>query len=85
MKGLINIMFTITHIWINEKSLIPEAICRVSGLYETIEEARKGLHLWFMKVPNNGCEIFQITEDQYSFLSPNGKSRGFVEIQLIEE
>ena len=77
-------MYTITHSWINEKSLTPEAICRVSGLYETIEEARKGLHLWFMKVPNNGCEIFQITEDQYSFLSPSGKTRGFVEIQLIE-
>jgi len=48
-------MFTITHSWINEKSLTPEAICRVSGVYETIEEARKGLHLWFMKVPSNGC------------------------------
>ena len=78
-------MYTITHSWINEKSLTPEAICRVLGVYETIEEARKGLHLWFMKVPNNGCEIFQITEDQYSFLSPSGKSREFVEIQAIEE
>ena len=77
-------MFTITHIWINEKSLIPEAICRVSGLYETIEEARKGLHLWFMKVPNNGCEISQITEDHYSFISPSGKTRGYVEIRAIE-
>jgi len=67
---MVNIMFTITHSWINEKSMTPEAICRVSGLY--------------MKVPNNGCEIFQITEDQYSFLSPSGKTRGFVEIQLIE-
>jgi len=77
-------MFTIVHSWVNEKSMIPEAVCRVSGIYTTIEDARKGLHLWFMKVPNNGCEITQITEDQYSFISPNGKTRGFVEIQVID-
>jgi len=42
------------------------------------------LHLWFMKVPNNGCEISQITEDHYSFISPSGKTRGYVEIRAIE-
>jgi len=76
-------MYTITHSWINEKSLTPEAICRVYGLYKTIEEARKGLNLWLMTTPNNGCEISQITEDHCSFLSPSGKTRGFVEIQAL--
>lgn len=77
-------MYTITHSWINDKGIIPEAICKVSGLYKTMEDARKGLNLWFMKVPNNGCEIFKITEDLYSFLSPDEKTRGYIEIQEIE-
>lgn len=38
-----------------------------------------------MKVPNNGCEITKYTDEQYSFISPDGKTRGFVEIQEIEE
>ncbi len=38
-----------------------------------------------MKVPNNGCEVTTHTDEQYSFISHDGKTRGFVEIQEIEE
>lgn len=38
-----------------------------------------------MKVPNNECEITNMTDEQYSFLSPDKKTRGFVEIQKIKE
>ena len=76
-------MYTITHCWINNEGNIPEANCSVNGLYDTMEEAKKGLHLWFMKVPNNGCEIFKVTDEMYYFLSPDGKTKGYVEIQKV--
>lgn len=79
-------MYTINHMWIdNIDGVIPEARSKVTGLYETIEQAKSGLNEWFMKVPNNGCEITKYTDGQYSFISPDGKTRGFIEIQEIEE
>ena len=50
-----------------------------------MEQAKVGLNEWFMKVPNNGCKIEKYTDEQYSFTSPDGKTRGFVEIQEIED
>lgn len=38
-----------------------------------------------MEVPNNGCNITKYTDEQYSVIGPEGKTRGFVEIQEIEE
>lgn len=79
-------MYTINHMWIaNTDGIIPEARSQVTGIYETLEAAKAGLNDWFMKVPNNGCEITNVTEEQYSFLSPDKKTRGFVEIQEIKE
>ena len=81
-----NSMYTINHMWIdNINGAIPEARSKVTGLYETMEQAKVGLNGWFMKVPNNGCKIEKYTDEQYSFTSPDGKTRGFVEIQEIEE
>jgi hypothetical protein len=77
-------MYTITHCWINDGVNIPEANCKVSGLYNSLNEARKGLHIWFMTVSNNGCELRRVTEDMYTFLSPDGKTRGCVEIQELK-
>lgn len=79
-------MFTINHMWItNTEGVIPEARSQVEGLYATKEEAKVGLNEWFMRVPNNGCEITKYSDEQYAFLSPDGKTRGFVEIQEIKQ
>ncbi len=76
----------VNHMWIdNIDGIISEARSKVTGLYENIEQAKVGLNEWFMKVPNNGCEITEYTNEQYSFISPDGKTRGFVEIQEIEK
>lgn len=79
-------MYTINHMWVaNIDGVIPEARSQLTGLYETLEVAKVGLRDWFMKVPNNECEITNMTDEQYSFLSPDKKTRGFVEIQKIKE
>ena len=79
-------MYTINHMWIdNINGVIPEARSKITGLYGTMEQAKVGLNELFMKVPNNGCKIEKYTDEQYSFTSPDGKTRGFVEIQEIEE
>lgn len=79
-------MYTINHMWVaNIDGMFPEARSQVGGLYETLEQAHAGLHEWFMKIPNNGCEITKDTEERYSFISPDGKTRGYVEIQEIKD
>ena len=79
-------MYTINHMWVsNIDGAYPEARSKVIGLYETLEGAKKGLHLWFMKAPNNGCTLTKDTDERYSFISPDGKTRGYIEIQKIEE
>ena len=38
-------MYTINHMWIdNIDGVIPEARSRISGLYETMEQAKSGLN-----------------------------------------
>lgn len=79
-------MYVINHMWIdNIDGVISEARSKVSGLYDNMEQAKNGLNERFMKVPNNGCKIEKYTDEQYSFTSPDGKTRGFVEIQEIEK
>ena len=79
-------MYTINHMWVaNMDGIIPEGRSKVYGLYKTMDEALAGLDKWFMKIPNNGCEITRVTETSFKFLSPDRKSRGYVEIQKIEE
>ena len=79
-------MYTINHMWVaNIDGTYPEGRSKVVGLYETLKDAKKGLHLWFMKTPNNGCMLTKDTDERYSFISPDGKTRGYVEIQKIEE
>lgn len=57
-------MYTINHMWIdNINGVIPEARSKVTGLYETMEQAKVGLNEWFMKVPNNGCKIEKYTDE----------------------
>lgn len=79
-------MYTINHMWVaNIDGEFPEARSNVYGIYNTIEEAKIELSEWFMKMPNNGCEIIKYTDEQYSFISPDKKTRGFIEIQKIEQ
>lgn len=77
-------MYTINHMWINNiDGLIPEARSEVTGLYETMKDAKIGFNEWFARIPNDGCEVTKYTDEQYSFISSDGKTRGFVEIQEI--
>lgn len=78
-------MYTINHMWVaNIDGLFPEARSEVSGLYETIEDAKDGLRDMMMRTPNNGCDIIKYNDEAYSFISPDGKTRGYVEIQEIK-
>ena len=44
-----NSMYTINHMWIdNINGAIPEARSKVTGLYETMEQAKVGLNGLFM-------------------------------------
>jgi hypothetical protein len=77
-------MFTISHCWINDRPIILEANCTVTGLFKTIEEAREGFENWLETTLNEGCTITRLTQDQVSFLTPDGNKRGFVEIKCID-
>lgn len=81
-------MYTINHMWVANfklKDKIPEGRSKVYGLYKTIDDAIVALNEWFMQTSNNGCKIHKITETMYSFLSPDEETRGYIEIQKIEE
>lgn len=81
-------MYTINHMWVANfgiENKIPEGRSKIYGLYKTIDDAIIGLEEWLMKIPHNGCDIMRVTETLVMFLSPDGKTRGYVEIQKIKD